>query len=118
MTAPQWIRVCRVDDVPIREGRVVAIGGHEVAVFNTGSRFFAVESRCPHKNGPLADGIVTGDSVVCPLHAWKINLERGRVDRPAGEDVCVDRYDVRVEDGVVAIAWPARACDAKDGAAA
>ena len=49
-----------------------------------GDRFLATDNQCPHKGGPLADGIVTGTSVVCPLHAWKINLEDGRVERPSG----------------------------------
>ena len=61
----------------------------------------------PHKSGPLCDGIVTGTSVVSPLHAWTVNLETGEVDRPShGKDHCVTTYQPRVEDGVVLIGLP------------
>ena len=53
------------------------IGDGEIAIFNLGDRFVAVDNRCPHQGGPLCDGIVAGDSVVCPLHAWKVNLDTG-----------------------------------------
>ena len=54
------------------------VGNREIAIFNLGDRFLAVDNRCPHKGGPLADGIVSGTTVVCPLHAWKMSLETGR----------------------------------------
>ena len=59
-------------------------------IFNLGDRFLATDNRCPHKGGPLCDGIVAGDSVVCPLHAWKVRLDTGTVERPASKDACVD----------------------------
>jgi nitrite reductase (NADH) small subunit len=85
----------------------VSIGDREVAIFNMGDRFFATDNRCPHKGGPLCDGIVTGLSAVCPLHAWKINLADGRVERPQGAEHCVATYAVRVDDGVIAVSVPA-----------
>jgi nitrite reductase (NADH) small subunit len=57
----------------------VRFGDREIAIFNLGDRFLAVDNRCPHKGGPLSDGIVSGATVVCPLHAWKVNLETGSV---------------------------------------
>jgi nitrite reductase (NADH) small subunit len=111
---PHWIRVATCDQIPPRQGRSVAIGDRELAIFNLGptelgggDRFLAVDNQCPHKAGPLADGIVTGTSVVCPLHTWKINLVHGCVERPqaAGEQ-CVATYAVRVEEGVVAVSVP------------
>jgi nitrite reductase (NADH) small subunit len=102
-----WIRVATCDQIPPRQGRSVSIGDRELAIFNLGDRFFATDNRCPHKGGPLCDGIVTGVSAVCPLHAWKINLTDGRVERPQGAEHCVATYDVRVEDGVVAVSVPA-----------
>ena len=68
----------------------MSIAGRELAIFNlgpstelgAGDRFLAVDNQCPHKAGPLADGIVTGTSVVCPLHTWKISLVDGCVQRP------------------------------------
>ena len=64
-------------DIPPREGRALILGGREIAIFNLGTRFLAIDNRCPHKGGPLSDGIVSANTVVCPLHAWKINLETG-----------------------------------------
>ena len=102
-----WIRVATCDQIPPRQGRSVSIGDRQLAIFNLGDRFFATDNRCPHKGGPLCDGIVTGTSVVCPLHTWKINLVHGCVERPqaAGEQ-CVATYAVRVEEGVVAVSVP------------
>jgi nitrite reductase (NADH) small subunit len=110
-----WIRVATCDQIPARQGRSVSIGHRELAIFNlgpsselgAGDRFLAVDNQCPHKAGPLADGIVTGTSVVCPLHTWKINLVDGCVQRPqaAGEQ-CVATYAVRVDEGVVAVSVP------------
>ena len=68
--------------------------------------FVAVENRCPHQGGPLADGIVTGCAVVCPLHAWKVRLDTGEVERPAGMADCVRTYPTRVEGGVVLVELP------------
>jgi nitrite reductase (NADH) small subunit len=114
----KWTRVTTRDNIPAREGRVVSLGGREIAIFNlgpamdpgAGDRFLAVDNQCPHKAGPLADGIVTGTSVVCPLHSWKISLLDGRVERPSGAgDIGVTTYPTRVEDGVVMVGLPAEA---------
>jgi nitrite reductase (NADH) small subunit len=102
-----WVRVARASDLPLREGRVTRLGDREIALFHLGDRVLATDNRCPHQGGPLCDGIVTGDSVVCPLHGWKVGLADGRVERPAaGKDHCVRTYDTRLEDGVVAIRIP------------
>ncbi|MBI3050310.1 MAG: nitrite reductase small subunit NirD [Acidobacteria bacterium] len=106
MTDHQWIRIAASDSVPLREGRLVRLADREIALFNLGHRFLAVDNRCPHRGGPLADGIVTGASVVCPLHAWKVSLEHGGVERPAGAATCVATYPVRVEHGIVLIGLP------------
>jgi nitrite reductase (NADH) small subunit len=82
MSELHWIWLTEVGNVPQREGRLVEIGGRQLAVFNLGERFVVIDNRCPHKGGPLSDGIVAGDSVVCPLHGWKVNLQTGRVGRP------------------------------------
>ena len=98
---PEWIRVAYCEDIPLREGRAVVIGDQEIAVFNLGERFLAVENRCPHRGGPLADGIVTGERVVCPLHGWKINLHHGNIERPAETPACVRTFATRVEAGTL-----------------
>jgi nitrite reductase (NADH) small subunit len=105
----RWIRVTTTDGIPKREGRAVSLGGMELASFDLGDRFLAVENRCPHQGGPLSDGIVSGCAVVCPLHAWKVRLDTGEVDRPGGTNACVSTYATRVEDGVVLVQLPALA---------
>jgi nitrite reductase (NADH) small subunit len=100
----QWVRIARAVDLPLREGRAARIGDREIALFHLGDRVLAVDNRCPHQGGPLCDGIVTGQSVVCPLHAWKVNLAEGTVERPThGKDHCVRTYETRLEDGIVAV---------------
>lgn len=97
----EWVRIAYCEDFPLREGRAVLVGGREIAVFNLGDRFLAVENHCPHRGGPLADGIVTGESVVCPLHGWKIDLQHGNVQRPAETPACVKTFATRVEAGTL-----------------
>jgi nitrite reductase (NADH) small subunit len=101
-----WYRVTNVQNIPLREGRSVRVGDREIAIFNLGSRFLAVDSRCPHQGGPLADGIVVGETVVCPLHAWKVCLRSGSV-RSHSEPACIESYPTRVEDGVLLVQYPA-----------
>ena len=107
----EWMRITECSNIPAREGRTTTIGDRTIAIFNLGDRFLAIDNRCPHKGGPLGDGIIAGDSVVCPLHAWKICLETGTVQRPAATAACVRTYETRVADGVILLALPS------DGAA-
>ena len=98
-----WIHVCRVDDIPaLGARRVRRDQGADVAVFRTADdRVFALLDRCPHKGGPLSQGIVFGDHVACPLHNWAISLMDGEARAP---DVgCATRFQVRVEDGAVSL---------------
>ena len=96
-----WVRVARCTDIPLREGRAVKVGNREIAIFNLGDRFLAIDNRCPHKGGPLADGIVSGTAVVCPLHAWKLSLETGSGVNGPSASSCVETFRTRVEDGTV-----------------
>ena len=108
-----WVRVTTRDGVPPREGRRGMLGDREIALFNLGDRFFAADNRCPHRGGPLCDGIVTGTSVVCPLHAWKVNLDTGAVERPAAESGCVRTYPTRVDGDIVLVRLPLEHSDAR-----
>lgn len=100
-----WIRITSVQNIPVREGRAVKIGGREIAVFNLGDRIAAIENRCPHSGGPLCDGIVSGTTVVCPLHGWKVCLDTGKIKKPE-VPVQVETYRTHVEDGVILIDVP------------
>lgn len=108
-----WYRITHAENIPLREGRAVQVGpGEEIAVFNLGDKFLAVDNTCPHRGGPLADGIVSGETVVCPLHAWKICLNSGEVKRPQDQRACVESYPVKVLDGVVLVEIAAREAEA------
>ena len=99
--APDWVEVCRVEDIPSLGARVLEREGDDnIALFRTASgKVFALRDRCPHKGGPLSQGIVAGETVTCPLHSWNLSLTSGEARAP---DVgCVATYPVRVEDGVV-----------------
>ena len=99
----KWIKVTRFENIPLREGRSITVDDREIAIFRLGSELFAIDNRCPHKGGPLAEGIVSGSKVVCPLHAWKIDLESGVVAGQSGEQSCVTTYPIRVQDGIIEI---------------
>ena len=96
-----WTFVCRVEDIPVLGARRVARErGAAVAVFRTAEdRVFALLDRCPHKGGPLSQGIVAGDGVACPLHNWSIGLADGCARAPdAG---CTPTFAVQVSEGRV-----------------
>lgn len=97
-----WIQITATENIPPREGRTVKIGALSIALFNTGEKFLAVENRCPHKGGPLADGIVGGTTVTCPLHNWRICLETGEVSKPCEAGIpAITQFPVRVEEGLI-----------------
>ena len=102
----KWVLITAAENIPLREGRAVQIGGNEVAIFNLGDRFLALENRCPHRSGPLADGIISGGNVVCPLHAWKVDLATGEVVNRTDNPPCVRTYPARVENGVISLEVP------------
>jgi nitrite reductase (NADH) small subunit len=94
----EWIEIGRLDEIPRLGARVIKAGGGDIAVFRTASdEVFALRDRCPHKGGPLSQGIVHGREVACPLHDWKISLETGLALAP--DEGCAARFEVRVENG-------------------
>lgn len=105
MNLQRWTRVARLDSIPVREGRSVRLGERDLALFNLGTRALAVDNRCPHRGGPLSDGMLAGDTVVCPLHAWRVSLASGAVQQPSSS-VCVTSYPARVEEGWILVALP------------
>ncbi|HYM02667.1 MAG TPA: nitrite reductase small subunit NirD [Stellaceae bacterium] len=78
-----WIEIGGIDDIPTRGARTVRTSGNPVAVFRTANdEIFALIDRCPHRGGPLSEGIVSGKSVACPLHNWVIDLDSGHAQAP------------------------------------
>jgi nitrite reductase (NADH) small subunit len=96
-----WKAICRVEDIPVLGSRRVArTCGTDVAVFrNAEDKVFALLDRCPHKGGPLSQGIVFGESVACPLHNWTIGLADGCAKAP--DEGCTTRFRVKVDNGTV-----------------
>ena len=92
-----WKLICRVEDIPVLGSRRVArANGVDVALFRTTEdKVFALLDRCPHKGGPLSQGIVFGESVACPLHNWTIGLADGEARAP--DQGCAVRFAVRME---------------------
>ena len=96
-----WQLICAVDDIPVQGSRRVARPqGLDVAIFrNAIDEVFALLDRCPHKGGPLSQGLVFGRSVACPLHNWTIALDNGHAAAP--DEGCTPSFRVKVEDGHV-----------------
>jgi nitrite reductase (NADH) small subunit len=101
-----WIDVGGVEDIPPRGARVVKTWRGDIAVFRTaGDEVFALDDRCPHKGGPLSQGIVHGRAVACPLHNWVISLETGEAAAP--DRGCTRTIPVRLVDGRILLALAA-----------
>ena len=98
---PHWIPICHLDDIPVLGSRrVTRPQGAAVAIFRTGAdQVFALLDRCPHKGGPLSQGIVFGESVACPLHNWTIGLCDGVAAAP--DQGCTPKFSVQVQDGQI-----------------
>lgn len=95
-----WIEVCALNDIAPQGSRVVASSQGSIAIFRTtDDRVFALHDKCPHKNGPLSQGIVHGDSVTCPLHGWKIGLKDGEAAAP--DKGCTRNFEAKLEGGLV-----------------
>jgi len=99
----RWIRVTGCENIPVGEGKAVEVASRRIAIFNLGDRFLAVDDRCPHRGGPLSDGIVSGSTVVCPLHAWAFNLSTGSAVNHPESRLCVASFPVRVQDGAISV---------------
>ncbi|HEY3326724.1 MAG TPA: nitrite reductase small subunit NirD [Novimethylophilus sp.] len=95
-----WIRIANLEEIPRLGARVVKQAGGDIAVFRTADdKVFALHDKCPHKGGPLSQGIVHGEKVTCPLHGWNIGLNDGRAVEPdVGHTACIG---VKTENGEV-----------------
>ena len=99
------VRVCRVDEIPLGLGRAFQVGGVDIAVFRSRSgTIHAVENRCPHRGGPLAEGMLAGHRVVCPFHAFRFDLQTGDCDE---QSVCgVTVFSAEVSEASVWVSVP------------
>ena len=90
-----FVTAAQVADVAPGTGKAVIVGEREIALFNVGGRFYALDNTCPHQGGPLAEGWLDGAVVTCPWHAWTFKLSDGKMT--LGEFASVDTFEVRVE---------------------
>ena len=94
---------CRVDDIPLGEGRAISLEGRRVAIFRSAGGWYALDATCPHRGGPLADGIVCDRAVTCPLHDRRFDLETGAA-LTTGDGVAAHAVEVRGERVFVTLA--------------
>jgi len=106
----EWIEVVALKDIPVLGSRIVEtdVVGEDIALFRTtDDQVFAIRDACPHKQGPLSQGIMHGTSVTCPLHNWKIDLASGSALGP--DEGCTNVFPVKVEQGKVLLSLTEKA---------
>jgi nitrite reductase (NADH) small subunit len=101
------IYACVVDDIPLGEGRALTLDGRRVAIFRSAAGWYALDAVCPHRGGPLEDGIVCDRAVICPLHDRRFDLETGAA-LGEGDGVAAHAVEIRGERVFVAVAAPHR----------
>jgi len=100
-----FVKVAEVGDLPVGQGTLIERDGTALAVFNAGGgRFFATSPRCPHEEGPLAEGWLEGDVVICPWHGYDFELTTGRCR--VDNDLAVAVYPVRVNGTAIEVDLP------------
>lgn len=104
-TTATRVPLCTLDDIAVGLGRAFEVGGRDIAVFRgRDGKVFAVEGKCPHKGGPLADGMLIGEQVVCPLHAYRYQGTSGECDQ---EGACaIGAFPAEVQNGTVFVTVP------------
>lgn len=103
-----WIEIVELENIPVLGSRVVKTPDMNIAVFRgRDDQVYAIRDACPHKNGPLSQGIMHGSTVTCPLHNWKIDLTSGQALGP--DEGCANVFPVRVKDGKIFLQLAAEA---------
>ena len=98
----EWLKVAPLADIPVLGSRVVETDALRIAVFRgNNDAVYAIKDACPHKQGPLSQGIMHGHSVTCPLHNWKIDLINGEAMGP--DEGCTNVFETKVDDAIVYI---------------
>ena len=97
----EFIEVGKTTDLPVGRARAVSAGGRIIALYHTALGFFATSNTCPHRGGPLGEGDLLGNEIVCPWHLWGFDVATGYCTGDAS--ISVPAYEVRVEDGRVLV---------------
>ena len=101
MSSDAFVPVGAAADIQPGAAKTVSVDGREIAVFNAGGTFYAVDNYCPHQGGLLSEGWLEGTTITCPWHAWCFELTDGEMT--IGKFASIDCFDVRVEDGQVSV---------------
>jgi len=91
----EWINALKTADLKPGEAKAIVAGDREIAIFNVDGQFHAIDNLCPHRGGPLADGLLEGNIVVCPWHGWRFDVTTGA--SPVVKTVSVDKFETAVE---------------------
>lgn len=99
-----FVEVAKTSDLPVGRARAVTVEGRTIALYHTATGFYATDNTCPHRGGPLAEGDLIGDEIVCPWHLWGFDVATGAC--PGNREVSVAAYEVHVEDDRVMVRVP------------
>lgn len=91
-----FVEVARTTDLPVGRARVCTVGDQRIALYHTARGFFATGNSCPHRGGPLGEGDIIGDEIVCPWHLWSFDIATGVCG--GNFDLIIPTYEVRLED--------------------
>lgn len=91
----EWINAAKTGEIKPGEAKVVTAGEREIALFNVEGKFHAIDNLCPHRGGPLGDGVLAGNIVICPWHGWQFDVTTGA--SPVIKTVSVDKFEVAIE---------------------
>jgi len=97
----EFVKVCNLDDLPQGKNMIVRVNGKEVALFNVKGEIFAISNTCLHAGGPLGEGKLSSDVVMCPWHGWEYNVRDGST--VFNSNLKVEKYDVKIENDVVLV---------------
>lgn len=98
---PDFVRVAKIEDIPHGDGLVVKVHGREIGLFTVAGEVHAIDNICPHRQGPLAEGILEDGVISCPWHAWTFDIRTGKCT--FNESVAVEKFPVRVVEGAVEV---------------
>jgi nitrite reductase (NADH) small subunit len=96
-----WVRVTGASELAPGACMEASVGGRPVALYNVDGTLYATTNTCPHRGGPLGQGMLDGPAVMCPWHAWTWDVRTG--ENTANPGLCIPTYEVKVEDGQVMV---------------
>lgn len=97
-----FIKIAAIDEIPPGQAKLVEVAGNEIALFNIGGQFHALDNSCTHVGGPLCEGEISGSEVTCPWHGAVFDIASGRVLGPPAVEP-VNHYNLRIENGNIEI---------------